>query len=163
MLQFALPQTISEFKRKLLNTIRPFKRSTFNIHELEGIKHLTRLRVEFSALCYHRFRHHFCCDNTSCLCRTCIEDNEHYLLHCLQFTFHLRHLLNWSPGRLVLILSVYPSNELVNLILYGHQNLTVIANRIIIEVTLKYIREHWTFQEELTFGSFLFRPHDDDL
>ena len=53
------------------------------------------------------------------------------------------------------------SNELVNLILYGRQDLTVVANRIIIEVTLKYMREHWTFQEELTFGSFLFRPHDD--
>ena len=43
-------QTISEFKKKLSKMIRPPKRSIFNIYDLEGIKLLTQLRVEFSDL-----------------------------------------------------------------------------------------------------------------
>ena len=52
-------QTISEFKGKLFKLIRPPKRSIFNIYDLEGIKLLTQLRVEFSDLRYHRHRHNF--------------------------------------------------------------------------------------------------------
>ena len=41
-------QAISEFKRPLIQLVRPPKRSMFNIHDLDGVKLLTRLRVEFS-------------------------------------------------------------------------------------------------------------------
>ena len=51
--------TISEFKKRLLLHIRPSKRSIFDIHDLTGIKLLTRLRVECSDLHEHRFRHNF--------------------------------------------------------------------------------------------------------
>ena len=52
-------QTISELKRKLIKLIRPPERSIFNIYDLEGIRLLTQLRVEFSDLRYHRYRHNF--------------------------------------------------------------------------------------------------------
>ena len=54
-------QSISEFKREPLGRIRPPKRPTFNIYDIEGIKLLTRLRVEFSDLSNHRYRHNFHC------------------------------------------------------------------------------------------------------
>ena len=50
-----LCQSISEFKRELQGRIRPPKRPTFNIYDIEGIKLLTRLRVEFSNLHNHRY------------------------------------------------------------------------------------------------------------
>ena len=39
-------QTISEFKRRLIQLVRRPKRSMFNIHDLDGVKLLTRLRVD---------------------------------------------------------------------------------------------------------------------
>ena len=99
-------QTISEFKRKLLKLIRPPERSIFNIHHLEGIKLLTQLRVsrvEFSDLCYHRYRLMQLSSTAQVplVCaRTGIEDNEHYSRY-LQFQVCLS--FNWSPIRLMLI------------------------------------------------------------
>ena len=100
-------QTISEFKRKLLNTIRPFKRSIFNIHDLEGIKLLRRLRVEFSDLHYHRFRHNFHCDNASGLCRTGIETMNTCSCSAPDLPPIVAISFNWSPDQSVLILPIY--------------------------------------------------------
>ena len=76
-------QTISQFKRNLLSQVRPLKRSTFDVYDIEGV---TRLRVEFSDLTSHGFKHNFLCSSPFCSCQTRIEDNQHFLLHCLQFT-----------------------------------------------------------------------------
>ena len=55
--------TLSKFKHNLIHIIRPPKRSTFGIHNVESFKLLTRLRVEFSDLREHRFRHNFRCNS----------------------------------------------------------------------------------------------------
>ena len=47
------------FKKIILEFIRPKPNSTFNIHNPLGIKYLTRLRVGFSHLKEHKFRHNF--------------------------------------------------------------------------------------------------------
>ena len=86
-------QTISEFKRKLLNLIRPPKRSIFNIYDLEGIKLLTQLLVEFSDLHFHRCRQNFHCASPTCLCQTGTEENENLFLHCPWFSLQHRPLL----------------------------------------------------------------------
>ena len=49
--------TLSQFKRSLIQMIRPPKRSTLGIHDAESLKLLTRLRFKFSHLRKHRFRH----------------------------------------------------------------------------------------------------------
>ena len=54
-------QTISEFKRRLIQLVKLLKRSMFNIHDLDRVKLLTRLRVEFSDLRSHKFHHNFHC------------------------------------------------------------------------------------------------------
>ena len=45
--------SIGEFKRKLLVQIRPPCRSVYNVHNVTGIRNLTRLRVGFSPLNEH--------------------------------------------------------------------------------------------------------------
>ena len=79
--------TISEFKKRLLLRIRPSRRSIFNIHDLTGIKLLTRLRVEFSDLHEYRLRHNFLRSSPFCSCQTGIEDNDHFLLACTAHAF----------------------------------------------------------------------------
>ena len=52
-------ESISIFKNKVLSMIRPAENSIFNIFDPIGIKLLTRLRLGFSHLNEHRFRHNF--------------------------------------------------------------------------------------------------------
>ena len=49
--------SVAEFKRKLLGIIRPAQKPTYNIHDIAGIRLLTKLRLNFSALNEHKFRH----------------------------------------------------------------------------------------------------------
>ena len=51
--------TISGFKLQLVRLVRPTKKSTFGAHDIEGVRLLTLLRVQFSDLHEHRFRHSF--------------------------------------------------------------------------------------------------------
>ena len=138
--------TISEFKKRLLLRIRPSKRSIFNIHDLTGIKVLTRLRVEFSDLHEHRFRHNFLCSSPFCSCQTGIEDNEHFLLHCPCFSSHRRDLLDLLSRSIDFDIMRLSSKELTTLLLDGHLNLSTMTNGIIIEGTLRFIKSAWRFK-----------------
>ena len=59
--------------------------SLFCIYDPLGVKLLTRLRLRFSHLNEHKFRHGFSDTiNPICACRTETETTEHFLL-CCQF------------------------------------------------------------------------------
>ena len=77
--------SIAQFKQKLLSIIKPVKKPTYRISDILGIRLLTRLRLQFSALNEHRFRHAFDCLTPICTCGLANEDNEHFLLHCPQY------------------------------------------------------------------------------
>ena len=47
------------FRKHRLSFIRPEPNNIFNVHNAEGIKLLVRLRVGFSHLTEHKFRHNF--------------------------------------------------------------------------------------------------------
>ena len=74
-------KSISEFKRKLLSVTRPvFLNSTVTV-----TRYLTRLRLRFSPLNAHHFRHNFDCLSPLCVRGAGDEDNEHFFLHCHLF------------------------------------------------------------------------------
>ena len=59
----------------------------FKTNRLSGFVLRTWLRVVFSHLCEHKFRHGFL-DIVDLICSCCtniIENTEHYLLHCSNF------------------------------------------------------------------------------
>ena len=114
-------ETVSQFKTKLINLVRPPKKSTFKIHDINGIKLLTRLRFEFSDLRSHRFRHNFNGASPLCLCQTGIEDNEHYFLHVHYPRFaHQRKIMLDLVCRIANInIMCQFSKELCNLLLYS--------------------------------------------
>ena len=82
--------SVSSFKSVLLKFIRPKPNPIYNIHDSVGITFLNRLRVGFSHLREHKFRHNFLdTDYPFCNCRSnAIETTEHYLLHCPSFYSH---------------------------------------------------------------------------
>ena len=86
--------TISVFKGELVRLVRPSKKSYFGIHDIEGIRLLTRLRVHFSDLCEHKFRHKFQSSSPMYLCQTGIENNEHFFLHCPRHSNYRKDLLD---------------------------------------------------------------------
>ena len=71
------------FKKNILRFIRPSENPIFNSHNSRGIKLITRLRLGFSHLREHKFRHNSQGTlNPICSCRENIETTTHYLLHC---------------------------------------------------------------------------------
>ena len=79
-------KSIAVFKNKLLSFIRPSKRSIFNVNYPEEVKYLTWLRLPFSHLNKHKFRHSFL-DTLNPLYKCSLEDEdkEHFFLRCLNF------------------------------------------------------------------------------
>ena len=76
-------KSINKFKVTILNFIRPKGNSVFDIHDTNGIKLLTRLRLNFSHLNEHKFRHNFNdMVDPMCTCGLEPETTLHYLLRC---------------------------------------------------------------------------------
>ena len=79
-------ESISIFKNRLLSFICPLESNAYNIFDPIGLTFVTHLRLGFSHLNEHRFRHNFQdCMNPLCSCSLEIEDTSHYLLHSITF------------------------------------------------------------------------------
>ena len=60
-----------------------------------GIKYLTKLRLDFSHLNDHKFRHNFQdCLNPLCACSLEVESIIHYFLHCQYYNAIYKTLLD---------------------------------------------------------------------
>ena len=130
-----------------MRLVRPTKKSTFGAHDIEGVRLLTRLRVQFSDLREHRFRHRFHCSNPMCLCQTGIEDNEHFLLHCPRYTIYRKDLLDRVSNIVERDLDSLTSIDLCNLLLYGNSELPLDMNHSIIESTITFIKSTKRFEQ----------------
>ena len=88
-------KSISVFKEKILNFIRPSPNSVFDIRNPKGIKLITRLRLGLSHLREHKFKHSFQDTlNPLCNCGQDIESTTHFFLHCPFFINERRTLLS---------------------------------------------------------------------
>ena len=122
------------------------KKSIFDVHDLYGVKLLTRLRVEFSDLRSHKYNHNFHCREPYCSCQTGIEDIENFLaaLHALSTQRKtLLDLVSNLVGSDVMLLS---SKELCTLLLYGNNDSIFLVSRGVIEETIKNIRNTKRFK-----------------
>ena len=140
---------ISAFKNKLISLIRPCQNSVFNIFDPIGLKFLTRLRLGFSHLNEHRFRHNFeNCLNPLCSCSLETENTTHYLLHCHHFSQHRLNLMSS-------VNSVYENFESLldkdkeAILLYGDSRLDDNENKSILEAVLIYIKSSERFSGSL--------------
>ena len=142
-------ESISIFKNRLLSFIRPIQSDIFNIFDPIGLKFLTRLRLGFSHLNEHRFRHNFQdCLNPLCSCSLEVENTEHYLLHCHNFHQHRLNLIN-SVNPLFDNFETFSDNIKKDILLYGDSRLDVNKNKLILEATLIYIRNTERFSGSL--------------
>ena len=77
--------SLSQFKNKLLKMIRPEGNPDYNISDIAGVRLLNKLRLKFSVLNEHKFRHNLDSLTPFFVCGADKEDNEHFLLHCPLF------------------------------------------------------------------------------
>ena len=89
-------ESIETYKKRFLSFTRPSPNSTFNCHNLKGIKLLSRLRLSLSHLREHKFKHSFQDSfNPFCSCgKGEVETSSHYLLHCSNYSEEQLAVLN---------------------------------------------------------------------
>ena len=131
--------SLSKFKAGLIKSLRPPKRSVFKITDIVGVRLLTRLRMGFSHLREHKFRHNFS-NSPRCLCGDGDETTEHFLLRCQHFANTRSTLLDQVSDILKTDIKVLPEHRLVEILLYGDNNCNEIANKLIIEATIAFIK-----------------------
>ena len=133
-------------KHKLLATIRPIGKSILKINDTEGVRCLTNLRLNISALNGDGLRRKFDCPSPIGNCGTGNEDNEQFLLHYQQFDLmHADFVGNLSK---VPPLDINDMNTKVfcNLNSYGSPHLNIITYKMIRDATIWYIKATQRFQ-----------------
>ena len=71
------------------------KNPLFSVYDPLGVKLLMGLRLEFSHLNEHKFRHGFKDTvNPFCICGAEVETTEHFLLHCQLYSTHRSELFD---------------------------------------------------------------------
>ena len=127
--------SLNIFKSRLLRFVRPLEMSVFSCHNPIGIKNLARIRLGFSHLRYHKFKHGFL-DS----CSTAIENTVHYFLHCHNFSTARNTFLNEIA---IVDRSIILQDEIkiIQIFLYGNPICSVNDNKLIPNASLKYILE----------------------
>ena len=137
------------FRKNLLNFIRPSGNSIFDINDALGIKLLTRLRLGFSHLNEHKFRHNFRDSiNPLCSCSANIETTEHFFLHC-HFFDSIREKLVRNVSSVYQQFLQSSDKDKVSILLYGKFDLELERNREIIKASIEYMKNSLRFSEPL--------------
>ena len=136
-------KTLSGFKNKLLKIIKPEAHSIFKIHEPDNLKYLFQLRVGLSLLKSHKKNHNFNdTPNDVCCCGTGTESTEHFLLICPLFTRQREELFSTINPVLNSKLQNFSSLEntaKIQTLLYGHEQLDCVENKLILTATVAFI------------------------
>ena len=134
----------NKFKKTILSFIRPKENLVF-----DGIKLLTRLRLNFTHLNYLKFRHGsremmgpmFKCGKES-------EATLRYLFRCNLYPFYRIELLNDIYATDSSIKN-YPEEKLLNTLLYGSLDFKNDKNQSILKQTIKYFIRSERFSSPL--------------
>ena len=104
----------------------------------QGLKFLTRLRLELSHLNEHRFRHNFKdCINPLCSCSLEVENTLHFFLHCHHYSTFRMGLMN-KVNQIDENFSYLSDDNKVSLLLYGDSRFDDNKNNFIL-FSLNYL------------------------
>ena len=131
--------SLSKFEAELIKSPRLPKRSVFKMSDIVSVILLTRLRLGFSHLREHKFRHNFS-HSSGCICGDGDETTEHFLLCCQHFANTRSTLLDQVSDILKTDIKELPEHRLVEILLYSDNNCNEIANKLIIEATIAFIK-----------------------
>ena len=129
--------------------MRPSQNSVYMCHNPEGIKHLIRLRLCFSHLREHKFKHGFLDTlNPFCDCGYDIESTNHFLLHCPNLSTERNTFLSKIKNIDNNILQ-QNDNSICKTLLFGNPAYNDLTNTNILNATIDYILTSKRFDESL--------------
>ena len=135
------------FRKKLLSFIKPTENKTFSIYDPFGIKPLNRLRVDFSHLNEHKFRHNFSDTlNPLCSCSLETETTAHFFLRCRNYT-DVRLTLMKELYKIDNSITSRQPNELLRIILYDDCKFKDNVNKQILIATIQFIKNSNRFNQ----------------
>ena len=133
------------FRKKLLTFTRPLENDTYGIYDPLGVNLLNRLRLGFSHLRKHKFRHNFADTlNPLCSCTLEIEDTEHYFLR-YQNNISFRTTLMNDLNNINTSIASLNSNDFLRVILYGDKSFNKETNCRILTASIKFNKRYTTF------------------
>ena len=145
----------SVFRKALLDFIRPTANSTFGTNDVSGLKLLTRLRVGFSHLREHKFKHNFQDTlNPLCPCSLEAEDTCHFFTGCQNFS-NLRNVLFDYLNSINSEILKMSEIEIVQVLLFGNKrfskdmNFRIITSSIRFTKDSKYLMNHFLLERNL--------------
>ena len=142
-------ESLNILKKSILKFIRPSQNRVYNCHNPKGIKLLTTLRVGLSHLREHKFKHSFQDTlNPICNCGEDIETKSHYLFHCPDYLEERKTLLN-TISCIVPNIFDFNNDQLIEILLYGKEDLDNINNTSILDATINYLIETKRFNAQL--------------
>ena len=122
---------------------------TFSIYDPLAIKLISRLRVDFSHLNDHKFRHNFADTlNPLCSCSLETERMAHFFLRCRYYSIIRITLMNELNDTDNSITS-RQTNELLRIILYGDCKFKDDVNKRILIATIQFIKNSNRFNQSL--------------
>ena len=108
---------------------------------------ITRLRLDFSHLREHKFKHNFGdALNPLCSCSIEAESTSHYFLRC-HFFDALRATLMNDLKNINSDLPILRDENFTNILLYGNQKFDDKTNQIILMHLIRYIKDSQRFDE----------------
>ena len=125
------------------------QRSLFALHDQLGVKLLSRLRLKFSRLHKHKFRHNFK-DTPSpiCGCGSKTERTDHFFLRCPFFTEIRKKLLN-SLFKIDVSLKNLNDEMLSDILLFGSDKCKDTVNKDILVHTINFLKTTKRFERPL--------------
>ena len=137
--------------KKLLAFIRPVGHKIYGIYDPFGVELIDRLRLGFSHLREHKFRHNFVdIVNPLCSCTLETEITERFFL-CCQSNLSARLTFMNEVNNISNVINYLNSSDFIRLILYGDKNFDNVTNFKIITVTIKFIKISRRFEEALFY------------
>ena len=124
--------------------------SIYDIHNPLGVKYLTRLRIGFSHLKEHRFKHNFQDSIVPmCSCNSGIETKIHFFLHCANFNTKRQTLFDKTP---TIDANILFENEdsIVNTLLFAKPNSKNSFNKATLNGSIEFILSSERFNNPLS-------------
>ena len=132
-INFQSSPSICTFKKNIFSLIRPTPKSTFGIHDPQGIKRLLQFRVGLSPLRHNKNPHNFLdTPNDWCDCLCAPEDTKHFVFYCYLYT---------SISNILAAHQLLHLIDDINLCLYGHHSRRLYENKRIPLSTIIFIKE----------------------
>ena len=136
--------------KALLDFVRPTANSTFGTNDVSALKLLTRLRVGFSHLRKHNFKHIFQDTlNRLCPCSLKAKDTYHFFMHCQNFS-NQRNVLFYYLSLINSEILKMSENETVQVLLFANKSFSKDMNFRIIASSTHFIKDGKRFDESLS-------------